>query len=81
MTENDDLSVTYRHDDQANVDIASVYIMGRSAAETQRLAKQAPLSNPITEHLIEDACITARMHVLDIGTGAGDVALLARTRR
>jgi ubiquinone/menaquinone biosynthesis C-methylase UbiE len=53
------------------------YIMGRTQAETQRLIKQAELWRRVTHWLLEAAGITAGMKVLDVGSGAGDVALLA----
>jgi ubiquinone/menaquinone biosynthesis C-methylase UbiE len=53
------------------------YVMGRSAQETERLQKQSLLYNPSTRLLFEEAGITAGMKVLDVGSGAGDVALLA----
>jgi SAM-dependent methyltransferase len=52
------------------------YIFGQSAGELQRLTRQAALFEPETEDLFRRAGITAGMHVLDIGSGAGDVALL-----
>jgi SAM-dependent methyltransferase len=56
---------------------APVYVMGRSEAETARLQRQSLLYNPGTRRLFEDAGITAGMRVLDVGSGAGDVAMLA----
>ncbi len=53
------------------------YVMGRSAEETARLQKQSLLYDPSTRRLFEEAGITAGMKVLDVGSGAGDVALLA----
>ncbi|MCA1731923.1 MAG: hypothetical protein LC751_21770, partial [Actinobacteria bacterium] len=53
------------------------YVMGRSEEETARLQKQSLLYNPSTRLLFEEAGITAGMKVLDVGSGAGDVALLA----
>jgi SAM-dependent methyltransferase len=53
------------------------YALGYSAAETARLEKQAQLWNPSTQRLFEEAGIGAGMKVLDVGSGAGDVALLA----
>jgi SAM-dependent methyltransferase len=55
---------------------ASSYLFGESTGELQRLARQAALVEPETEELFRRAGITAGMHVLDIGSGAGDVALL-----
>ncbi|MGH3088043.1 MAG: class I SAM-dependent methyltransferase [Rubrobacteraceae bacterium] len=53
------------------------YVMGRSAEETIRLQKQSLLYDPSTRRLFEEAGITTGMKVLDVGSGAGDVALLA----
>jgi SAM-dependent methyltransferase len=52
------------------------YLFGQSSGELQRLARQAALVEPETEELFRRAGITAGMHVLDIGSGAGDVTLL-----
>jgi ubiquinone/menaquinone biosynthesis C-methylase UbiE len=54
----------------------AVYFMGRSAHETARLQRQAAVYDPFTRQLFVDAGITAGMRVLDVGSGAGDVALL-----
>ncbi|MGH3087411.1 MAG: methyltransferase domain-containing protein, partial [Rubrobacteraceae bacterium] len=56
---------------------APEYVMGRSAEETARLQKQSLLYDPSTRRLFEEAGISAGMKVLDVGCGAGDVALLA----
>ena len=53
------------------------YLMGRSEAETRRLMAQHRLYGPFTRRLLEDAGIEEGMKVLDVGSGAGDVALLA----
>jgi SAM-dependent methyltransferase len=53
------------------------YVMGRSQAETARLQEQAQLYDPSTRRMLEAAGIRAGMNVLDLGSGAGDVALLA----
>ena len=53
------------------------YLFGRSAGELQRLARQAALVEPETEELFQRSGIIAGMHVLEIGSGAGDVAMLA----
>jgi SAM-dependent methyltransferase len=53
------------------------YLMGRSEAETRRLMAQHRLYGPFTRRLLEDAGIQEGMNVLDVGSGAGDVALLA----
>jgi ubiquinone/menaquinone biosynthesis C-methylase UbiE len=53
------------------------YLMGGTAAETDRLIRQGGFLNPITRRLLTEAGLTAGMRVLDLGSGAGDVALLA----
>lgn len=53
------------------------YILGSSPEEAQRLEIQAACLKPITLHLLQDLGLREGMSVLDIGTGAGDVALLA----
>jgi SAM-dependent methyltransferase len=54
-----------------------VYVLGRTAEETERLKAQAAFIQPFTERLFRDAGIGQGMKVLDLGSGAGDVALLA----
>jgi len=51
--------------------------MGHDERERRRLALQASILNPFTEHLLRRAGISAGMRVLDIGCGIGDVSLLA----
>jgi SAM-dependent methyltransferase len=53
------------------------YALGSSHAEHQRLVEQAALFRPMTERLFRQAGIGPGMRVLDIGSGAGDVAFLA----
>jgi SAM-dependent methyltransferase len=53
------------------------YLFGYSEEESQRLRKQARLFNPSTRRLLQDAGVGPGMHVLDVGSGLGDVALLA----
>lgn len=53
------------------------YVVGRSDFETRRLMRQAVFRDPLTRRLFTDAGITEGMTVLDLGSGAGDVALLA----
>ena len=52
------------------------YILGHSDAEISRLQTQAAILRPITERLLRHAGIRPGMRVLDLGTGAGDVATL-----
>jgi SAM-dependent methyltransferase len=57
-------------------DPAASYALGRSDAETRRLILQHQLYGPFTRQFLTAAGITAGMKVLDVGSGAGDVALL-----
>src|SRR5262249_10346650 len=54
----------------------SVYLMGRSDHETARLQRQAQLYGPLTRRVFIEAGVGSGMRVLDVGSGAGDVALL-----
>lgn len=53
------------------------YALGRTAEEERRLQRQAALYNPWSRRLFEAAGIRAGMKVLDLGSGAGDVAMLS----
>jgi len=53
------------------------YPFQSSEGERRRLIAQGELVAPLTRRLIEKAGIASGMHVLDIGSGSGDVALLA----
>jgi ubiquinone/menaquinone biosynthesis C-methylase UbiE len=52
------------------------YPLGHSDAETRRLILQHQVYAPLTRRFLVDAGITAGMRVLDVGSGAGDVALM-----
>jgi SAM-dependent methyltransferase len=52
------------------------YVFGHSRREIDRLTAQARLIDPITRGFFRDAGIAAGMRVLDVGSGAGDVAFL-----
>jgi len=54
-----------------------IYVMGRTADEARRLQERARFFEPLTRHLFQDAGIGRGMHVLDIGSGPGDVSFLA----
>jgi ubiquinone/menaquinone biosynthesis C-methylase UbiE len=53
------------------------YAMGYTEHELDRLMFQARLLRPMTERLLFRAGLGPGMRVLDVGCGAGDVALLA----
>lgn len=55
---------------------AREYLLGHSSGEIRRLILQHQLYAPTTRRLFEAAGIGRGMRVLDIGSGAGDVALL-----
>ena len=54
-----------------------VYALGHSDRELQRLSIQARLVDPITKRIFAEAGIAPGMRVLDVGSGAGDVAFIA----
>ena len=54
------------------------YPFSSSEHERQRLMKQADMLSEATERLFRKAGIGPGMRVLDVGSGAGDVALLVR---
>ena len=56
---------------------ASDYALGYSESEHERLIRQAALIAPITERLFREAGIGPGQHVLDLGSGMGDVSMLA----
>jgi ubiquinone/menaquinone biosynthesis C-methylase UbiE len=55
----------------------SNYALGSTDAEHERLTRQAALLAPCTERLFREAGIRPGQRVLDIGSGVGDVAMLA----
>jgi ubiquinone/menaquinone biosynthesis C-methylase UbiE len=55
----------------------SPYVLGAASAEHARLIRQAAIWDPFTERLFRDAGIGPGQRVLDIGSGVGDVAMLA----
>ncbi|HEY6824466.1 MAG TPA: methyltransferase domain-containing protein [Steroidobacteraceae bacterium] len=54
-----------------------VYVLGHSEQELQRLRRQAQLIAPATRLFLCEGGLGAGMRVLDVGSGAGDVAFLA----
>ena len=55
------------------------YVLGHSDREIERLKTQAQLIDPITRRFFEEAGISRGMRVLDVGSGAGDVAFQIAT--
>jgi SAM-dependent methyltransferase len=53
------------------------YVLGRSPDEYARLTLQARILRPYTEKFFRTAGLEPGMRVLDIGSGMGDVAMLA----
>jgi SAM-dependent methyltransferase len=53
------------------------YMLGRTHAEHDRLNRQGRLISNITRHFLEEMGLRSGMRVLDLGSGVGDVALLA----
>lgn len=54
----------------------TTYLLGDTRAEHERLVRQAAVLEPLTERVFHDAGIGPGRRVLDIGSGAGDVAML-----
>jgi tRNA A58 N-methylase Trm61 len=59
-----------------NSKVDATYEMGHPAREEERLQKLGQLLYPSTSHLFEKARMVPGIKVLDVGSGAGDVALL-----
>lgn len=53
------------------------YVLGNSDREYRRLITQGHILRPWTEHFMRAAGIVSGMSVLDLGSGIGDVSLLA----
>jgi SAM-dependent methyltransferase len=53
------------------------YVLGHSEQEQERLLLQARILRPFTDKFFRAAGIVPGMRVLDLGSGVGDVALLA----
>jgi len=56
---------------------AARYAMGYDDRERRRLQLQASIINPVTEQLLRRAGLGVGMRVLDVGSGVGDVAIIA----
>jgi hypothetical protein len=57
------------------------YVLGRTSDETKRLTLQSDLIQNFTRQVFIEAGITPGMRVLDLGSGAGDVAFLTAAFR
>jgi 2-polyprenyl-3-methyl-5-hydroxy-6-metoxy-1,4-benzoquinol methylase len=53
------------------------YVLGNTSSEYSRLLRQASLISKLTEHFLEQVALAPGMRVLDVGSGVGDMALLA----
>jgi SAM-dependent methyltransferase len=53
------------------------YVLGHSDKELARLNEQARIVDPITRRFLDEAGLSPGMRVLDVGSGAGHVAVLA----
>ena len=58
----------------------ATYTLGRTSHETTRLIEQSRIYGPSTERLCKRAGIAEGMRVLEIGSGAGDVAFMLTER-
>lgn len=63
--------------DMTTTSRAVPYVLGSTGTEHERLIRQATRLDPFTERLFRDAGIGPGHRVLDIGSGVGDVAMLA----
>lgn len=59
-----------------SISITSEYALGYTAAEQQRLIRQATRIAPVTERLFREVGIGPGQRVLDLGSGMGGVAML-----
>ena len=53
------------------------YVFGHSGGEAQSIQQLAQILAPVTRRFLEQAGLCAGMEVLEVGSGAGDVTLLA----
>ncbi len=59
-------------------DVTSGYVLRRAGGEEERrLEAQARVIDPLTERLFRAAGLVPGMRVLELGSGAGDVSMLA----
>lgn len=50
------------------------YVLGHTDHQLRRLRAQARFLEPVTRRFLREAGLTEGMRVLDVGSGAGDVA-------
>jgi ubiquinone/menaquinone biosynthesis C-methylase UbiE len=67
------------NDQTQEVGSTRTYVLGHSSREIERLKAQAQLIDPITTRFFREAGIVPGMRVLDVGSGAGDVAFSLHT--
>jgi SAM-dependent methyltransferase len=70
-------AATDRRDNRIDEASGGSYGLGHTDRELDRLIAQARLIDPITRKWFLEAGISTGMRVLDVGSGVGDVALLA----
>jgi 2-polyprenyl-3-methyl-5-hydroxy-6-metoxy-1,4-benzoquinol methylase len=66
-------------DEARDTDSSRPYVLGHSEREIERLKAQAQLIDPVTERFFREAGLASSARVLDVGSGAGDVAFVAAT--
>jgi tRNA A58 N-methylase Trm61 len=59
---------------------SSVYVLGRTTEEYDRLRGQAQILEPITSSVLEGAGLSVGMSCLDVGSGPGEVMRLMADR-
>lgn len=62
---------------QAYMSASPNYALGSTDAEHERLIRQAAMLSPLTERFLQEACIGHGQRILELGSGVGDVAMLA----
>lgn len=59
--------------------MTGTYVFGDATDEERRLRAQATVFDPLTARLLDRAGLAPGMHVLDLGSGSGNVTMLAAT--